>query len=289
MEVVLRSDDGVAVPAIEPGRNVRPRGGDVRAGDVVVPAGARLGVAQIGALAALGLSQVSCARRPRVAVVPTGSELRRAGAALGPGEIFESNGAMLAASLSSVGAHVDVRPVAGDDLDVHRRAIAEGLSYDVLITSGGVSVGPHDLVRRVEEELGVSEIFWGVAVKPGKPLSVGVRGSTLVCGLPGHPAPARGGARLFLQPAVLALPGASDPGPAWEAGVAGRPFQRNAHRDELVRSSRRLADDRVVLHPAPGQESHMIVRAAAADVVTLVPRGEGSLPEGSPVRYLSLG
>lgn len=260
----------------------------MRVGDVVVPVGARLGVAQIGALAALGLQGVSCTRRPRVAVVPTGSELRQAGAALGPGEIYESNGVMLAASLASVGAHVEVLPVAGDDAAAHRSAIADGLSYDVLVTSGGVSVGPHDLVRRIEEELGVSEVFWGVAVKPGKPLSFGTFGATLVFGLPGNPVSALVGSLLFVQPAVLALQGASDPGPAWEAGVAGRPLERNAYRDELVRSSRRLDDDRVVLEPVGGQESHMIVRAAAADAVALVPRGEGAVPEGSPVRYLSL-
>jgi molybdopterin molybdotransferase len=195
---------------------------------------------------------------------------------------------MLAASLSSVGARVEVLPVAGDDATAHRSAIAHGLSYDVLVTSGGVSVGPHDLVRRIEEELGVSEVFWGVAVKPGKPLSFGTYGATLVFGLPGNPVSALVGALLFVRPAVLALQGASDPGPAWEPGVAGRSLRREAKRDVLVRSSRRLSGDRVVLDPAGGQETHMIARTAAADAVALVPRGKGEVPEGSPVRYLSL-
>ena len=148
-------------------------------------------------------------------VLTTGTELRRPGESLRPGEIYESNSAMLAAALEPAGARVEVlRPVA-DDVDAHRHAIAEGLDADVLVTSGGVSVGPHDLVRSVERELGVEEVFWGVAMRPGKPLSFGLRGRTLVFGLPGNPVSSLVGAFLFVRPALLALQGASAPGPAW--------------------------------------------------------------------------
>ena len=155
IEVVREEGDALVVPgAVEPGANVRPRGGDIAQGAEVVPAGARLGAAQIGAIGAAGLREVTCARRPRVAIVTTGSELRPPGSQLGPGEIYESNGAMLAAQLEAAGAEVQTPAVAADDDDAHREAIESGLELDVLVTSGGVSVGPHDLVRRIEGELG---------------------------------------------------------------------------------------------------------------------------------------
>src|SRR5581483_10908156 len=129
-----------------------PVGGDVAAGGVVVERGIQLGAAQIGALAAAGVAELSCARRPRVAVLTTGTELREPGEPLEPGQIYESNGVMLAAQLASAGAEVARLAAVADDEDLHRGAIADGLEHDVLVTSGGVSVGPHDLVRRVEAE-----------------------------------------------------------------------------------------------------------------------------------------
>jgi molybdopterin molybdotransferase len=268
--------------------HVRPRGGDVRVGDVVVGAGARVGPAQVGALAASGVGQLRCARRPRVCILATGSELRAPGKALALGEIYESNRPMVAAMLSRFGAEVELLPVVPDDEDAHREALEGGLSADVLVSTGGVSMGPHDLVRRIEADLGVQERFWGVAVKPGKPLSFGTRGKTLVFGLPGNPVSSLVGSLVFVGPALLALQGASDVGPAYEQGYAGVPLRRNPHRDEFLRA-RRIATDRgVTLEPVSGQESHMIVRAASADALAHVPRGEGEIAEGGAVRYLLL-
>ena len=266
------------------GAHVRPRGGDLRRGDVVVEAGTILRPAELAALAAVGIAEVACARRPRAAVVTTGSELRRPGEALAPGQIFESNGVMLAAALASAGAVVEPQMSVADDEAEHRDALERGLDADVLVTSGGVSVGPHDLVRRIEQELGVEEVFWRVAVKPGKPISFGVRGSTLVFGLPGNPVSSLVGFELFVRPALLALQGARDPGPPFQPGVLGSSVRRNAERDEFLRA--RLRDG--VLEPLTGQESHMIARAAAADALVLAPRGDGELEAGSRVRYLLL-
>src|SRR5262249_35814960 len=156
----------VEVPAAAAGANVRPRGGDVAAGAVVVGAGVRLGPAQIGALAAGGIAEGACARRPRGAGLTTGTGLRKPGGGLGPGQVYEANGVMLAAQLTGVGGEVEQLGAVEDDEASHRAAIERGLGHDVLVTSGGVSVGPHDLVRRVEAELGVEEVFWRVAVKP---------------------------------------------------------------------------------------------------------------------------
>src|SRR5207237_3199861 len=141
------------------------------------------------------------------------------------------------------------------------------------VTSGGVSVGPHDLVRGIAAGLGVEEVLWGVAVKPGKPLYVGVREATIVFGLPGNPVSTLVGVELFVRPALRALQGLGDPGPPWRGGVLGTALRRNPARDELVRARSRLDGDRTILDPLAGQDSHMIARAAAADPLVLVPRG----------------
>ncbi len=277
----------ISAPA-EPNAHVRPRGGDVRAGGTVVESGEILRAAQIGALAAAGVAEVVCARRPRVAVLATGSELQSPGEELQPGQIYESNRTMIASVLTTAGADVVELPVVQDDEEAHERALEEGLTADVLVSSGGVSMGPHDLVRRVAARLGVEEVFWGVAVKPGKPLSFGVRGSTLVFGLPGNPVSTLVGSVLFVCPALLARQGASTTGPSFDLGRTVRALRRNEHRDEFVRARRTTDDDGVLLEPIVGQESHMIVRAATADALVHVPRGPGEIAEGERVRYLNL-
>ncbi len=290
-EYVVEHDNGVEIVApVAAGANVRPQGGDLRAGDEVVTAGTRLGPPQLGALAAAGVAEVACGSVPRAAVLATGTELRRPGEPLGPGEIYEANGLILESQLRSAGASVERLAAVADDEDAHRDALARGLEHDVLVTSGGVSVGPHDLVRATEAELGVDEVFWRVAVKPGKPVSFGVRGRTLVFGLPGNPVSSLVGFELFVRPAVLALQGHGRPLPRFEPGVLAAPLRRSPARDQLVRARRRTgAGAAVELEPLAGQESHMIARAAAADALLLVPRGEGELEAGSPVRYLRLG
>ncbi len=290
IEVVVRKDNSVEIPtAVGPGSHVRPRGGDVAAGDVVVPAGARLTPARIAAAAASGVSVLPCPRRPRVVVLATGSELVAPGVPLRPGQIYESNSLMLAGALAAAGAEVVPEPPAADDEAALRDALERGLAADVLVTSGGVSVGEHDLVREVERELGVEEVFWRVAIKPGKPVSFGVRGDTLVFGLPGNPVSALVGCELFVKPALRALQGLCDPEPRFEAGRLAVGLRRNGERDEFVRAVSRVDGDALVLEPVAGQESHMIVRSGAADALVHVPRGNGELAAGSTVRWLRLG
>ena len=289
LEYVVENDNGVEIPnVVVHGDNVRPRGGDVAAGDVVVPSGARLRAAQIGALAAAGLDHVVASRRPTISVLATGTELRRPGEPLEPGEVYEANGVLLATAFATAGAEVELLPAVADDEASHREALERGLAADVLVTSGGVSVGPHDLVRRILGELGVEEVFWGIAVKPGKPLAFGVRGSTIVFGLPGNPVSSLVGAEVFVRPALLALQGATVPGPVFFEGRLAASVRRNAHRDEFLRARSVVSETGVLLDPVTGQESHMIARAAAADALVLAPRGDGELAPGESVRYLLL-
>jgi molybdopterin molybdotransferase len=288
-EYVVDTDNSVGISErVSVGANVRPRGGDAAAGEVIVEARTRLRAGQLGALAAAGVAEVVCARRPRAAVLTTGSELRRPGEPLAPGEVYEANGLMLAAQLAAAGAEVERLDAVVDDEEAHRRAIEHGLGFDLLVTSGGVSVGPHDLVRRVEAELGVEEVFWRVSIKPGKPVSFGVRGETLVFGLPGTPVSSFVGCELFVRPAVLALQGAAEPGPAFLPGRLARAVRRDPARTELMRARIVPSDDAVLLEPITGQESHMIVRSAGADALVLVPTGDGELEAGASVRYIAL-
>jgi molybdopterin molybdotransferase len=196
---------------------------------------------------------------------------------------------MLAAALAAGGADIDTLPVVADDESAHRAALEHGLRADVLVTTGGVSVGPHDLVRAIERDLGVEEVFWRVAIKPGKPVSFGVRGRTLVFGLPGNPVSSLVGCELLVKPALRALEGERDPLPRLQTGTLGAPLRQNTARDEFVRARSQVDDGKVVLDPVSGQESHMIVRAAGADALVHVPRGDGELAAGAAVSWLRLG
>jgi molybdopterin molybdotransferase len=289
LEYVVDHDNNVEIrEAVAAGAHVRPRGGDLRAGEPVVVAGTRLGPAQVGAVAAAGIATVSCVRGPRAAVVTTGTELRRPGEPLEPGQIYEANTATLSAALRDAGADVVEISAVEDDAGAHRSALERALAADVVVTSGGVSVGPHDLVRSVARDLGVEEVFWRVAVKPGKPIVFGVRDHTLLFGLPGNPVSALVCFEVFVRPALRALQGERDPRPRYWAGELATAVRRNAERDEFVRARTRVDNGRLVLEPLLGQESHMIGRAAAADALVLAPRGEGRLEAGSRVRFLSL-
>jgi len=281
-------DGEVEVERVVKGDNVRDRGSDTVAGSLVVPPGTRIGPTQLAALAAAGVAAVSCARRPRVAILATGSELRPPGARLAPGQIYESNGLLAAAQAAAAGATAEVLDPVPDDEAVLRAALQQGLEADVLVTSGGVSVGPHDLVRALLTDLGVEEVFWGVAIRPGKPLFFGVCGDVLVFGLPGNPVSSLVGFELFVRPALGALQGLAEPRPRYLPGRLATAQRRSPARDDLVRARTRLEDGAVVLEPLSGQESHMIARAAAADALVLIPRGEGELAAGSPVDYLAI-
>jgi molybdopterin molybdotransferase len=286
--VVDHGNEVETAERVDPGADIRPRGGDIRAGQVVVPSGMRLGPAQLGALAAAGAADIPATRRPRAAVLSTGTELRTPGTELEPGQIYEANGVLLAAQLATAGADVErLEPVA-DDEAAHRAALQAGLEADVLVSSGGVSVGPHDLVRSVGGELGVEEVLWGVAVKPGKPLSFGVRGTSFVFGLPGNPVSSLVACAVFVVPAIEALQGLTEPGPRFEWGRLASQVRRDPHRDVFLRALAKSSRTGVSLAPVQGQESHMITRAAGANALALARRGEGTLPAGTAVEFLRL-
>ena len=289
IERVVVTGGEVEVPAQHPsGDNIRSLGGDVRAGATVLEQGARLTPARLGALAACGIVDVAVHRVPRVAIAVTGTELRPSGTPLERGQIYESNGIMLESLALATGALVDRLAVAEDTERAHRSVLETALTADIVLTSGGVSVGPHDLVRRVEAELGVKEVFWGVAMRPGKPIAFGIRGATLVFGLPGNPVSSLVGFLLFVRPALLAVQGDPDPAPPFLPGILSAPARQRPERDDFVRARLVRGADCIHVMPTDGQESHMIARTTAADAIVEIPRGEATLEPGTPVRYLVL-
>ena len=289
VERVEVAGNRVTIPEPVPTRdNIREPGGDVRIGSTLASPGDVLTPARIGALAACGIESVMAHRVPRVTIVVTGTELRPPGEPLARGQIYESNGLMLAAVLEDAGATVTRLAATEDTEDAHATSLEKALEADVVVTSGGVSVGPHDLVRRVQARLGVEEVFWGIAMRPGKPLAFGCRGRTLVFGLPGNPVSALVGALLFVRPALLALTGHPDPAPPFRPGVLAAPISRRPERDDFVRARVTWGDDGALVAPIVGQESHMIAHTTAATGLAWIPRGSGSLPAGSRVRFLPL-
>ena len=286
--VVARPDEIEISEATVQGDNIRRQGGDVHAGDQILGAGDLLTPARLAALAACGIESVMSRRRPSVAVVVTGTELRAPGEPLAPGQIYESNGIMLATALADVGARVERFGATEDSEEALALVLERALEADVVVTSGGVSVGPHDLVRRVEAQLGVEEVFWGVAIRPGKPLAFGVRGRTLVFGLPGNPVSALVGSLLFVRPALLALQGHPDPAPPFRPGTLAREIWPRPERDDFVRARVTWSDGGALLDPIVGQESHMIVHTTAADAIVHIPRGTEVLAAGARVGFLLL-
>jgi molybdopterin molybdotransferase len=290
LELVEERNEAIDVPEpVAQGANVRERAGDLSVGDIVLDPGARLGPAQVAALAAAGVSDLQCSKRPRVGILVTGSELRQPGEPLGAGEIYESNGILLATALQLAGAVPAQLGVVADDADEHERAMERALlGFDMLITSGGASVGPHDLVRATQAKLRVEELFWGVSVKPGKPVAFGVRRDHLVFNLPGNPVSVLVTFELFVRPAVNVLLGVPDPLPEYRRALLASAVKRNPNRDEYVRATRRREGDSVLVDPLPGRESHMIASAARADALVAVEAGDGELAAGEEIRYIAI-
>ncbi len=277
--------------AARPGEHIRGAGEDMRARTVVLSAGTPLGPVALGAAVAAGVGSVIATRRPRVSVVCTGDELRAPGEPLRPGEIHNSNAPMLTGLAQRAGAVTTPASRLPDDRQATEDGIGRALAEsDVVIISGGVSVGPHDHVKPALDALGVREVFWSVALQPGKPTWFGVppAGHPLVFGLPGNPVSAVVTFSLFVAPALAALQGAPNPEPPRPTAVLGVEVARNPRRDQMIRVRLTDEDDIVRAYPNGAQGSHILTSLLGADALALIPSGEGELPSGATVTLHAL-
>jgi molybdopterin molybdotransferase len=277
--------------AVDTGDHIRGAGEDIRAHSVVLSAGTPLGPVALGAAAAAGVGSVIAARQPRVSVLCTGDELRAPGEPLGPGEIHNSNAPMLTGLARRAGAVVAPAGRLPDDLDATTQGIGAALAEsDVVIISGGVSVGPHDHVKPALDALGVQEVFWSVALQPGKPTWFGVPAQRhpLVFGLPGNPVSAVVTFSLFVAPALAALQGAASPAPPRATAVLGIEVARNPRRDQMIRVRLEDDGDGVRAYPNRAQGSHILTSLLGADALALIPAGEGTVATGTAVALHAL-
>lgn len=269
------------------GANIRGPGEDVRAGQTVLHRGTRLGAAEVGVAAGAGRATLRCTRVPSVAIVVTGDELRAPGAILGPGQIHESNGLTLAALAGATGAVVQRTDPVPDRADTTHEALRAALEHaDVVLASGGVSVGPHDHVKGALGTLGVRECFWRVALRPGKPTWFGTSedegGARLVFGLPGNPVSAMVTFLLFARPALLALQGA-DPTARRVPATLTEPIAALPDRAQAVRVRLEETAAGRTATPTGPQGSHQLRSMVGAQGLAIVPAGEEESPAGASV------
>jgi len=269
--------------AVAVGADVRRAGEDVAAGATVLSSGTTLGPAQLGMLASLQRSHVSCARQPRVSVLVTGDELLAAGEQPRPGAIGDSNSHSLAALARCAGAQLAHRLHVGDDAASTRTAIAQAASdADALIICGGVSVGEHDHVRPSLAALGARQEFWGLALRPGHPTWFGTLHDTPVFGLPGNPVSAMVTFVLFAAPALRAMQGAPVAG-ARPTAVLDGGYQKPAGRAHALRCRLSAREDGWHASVTSAQGSHVLSSMLAADALAIVPSDVTRLQPGARV------
>jgi len=289
--IVIQEDtdrDGDAVVIRESsavGKHVRRRAEVLAEGAPLMAPGARIEAGEIGVLASQGYAFLPVARRPRVAILSTGDELRELGEAPRPGSLVDSNAHALAAAVRDAGGLPELLPLGADDADTLTACVRDAARRsDVLLSTGGVSVGEYDLVHDAFRAAGVEEVFWKIRVKPGKPVRFGVRDDTLVLGLPGNPVSALVTFELFVRPALRAMQG--DPRPFRPSGAfrLASPLRSPRGRDELARA-RLDADGRA--HPHRTQGSADLTSLVGLDVLLHLPEG-ASFEAGDEVRGLDM-
>jgi molybdopterin molybdotransferase len=288
------TDGGLAAVRIDkvprPGQHIRTAGDDVRAGELVLPTGTVLGAAQVGLAAAVGRARLLVRPRPRVVVVSTGDELVEPGQPLRPGQLYDSNSVALTAACTEAGAQAYRVGIIGDDgrrlLDTLEDQLVRA---DLLLTSGGVSVGAYDVVKEVLLRLGTVG-FHQVAMQPGKPQAFGVIGPdrTPVFGLPGNPVSALVSFEIFVRPALRRMLGVSQVVRPVVHALATEPLRSPLGKRSFLRVRLEVRDGAYVVTPVSGAGSHLIAGLARANALAVVPEEVEEVAAGTPVQVMLL-
>ncbi|MGH3088751.1 MAG: molybdopterin molybdotransferase MoeA [Rubrobacteraceae bacterium] len=279
-------DIGKEIPE---GNNIRRSGEDVREGDVILRAGTEIGPYEVALAASQGYGDLPAHRRPTVVVLSTGTELVEPGEReLSPGEIFDSNSYAMVAQCHDAGAQARRLYAASDDADVLRGAVEEALeTADVVVTSGGVSVGEKDLVKSTLLDLGVDQVFWGVKFKPGKPLFFGAREDARFFGLPGNPVSAMVTFELFVRPALMKMMGRADKRRPKVEVRFDEDISNRFGRMHAVRVSLEKTDGGLLARSVGAQGSGLITSLTKADAIAMI-GPESEVKAGEPVEAIVL-
>lgn len=268
---------------VDPAENVSFAGEDVRKGELVLKEGSFVRPAEVGMLAALGKENVMVRRKPTVGIISTGDELIESGGTLEEGQIYDSNSLALSSQVAKCGGTPRRLGIVRDKKEQLISKLQEGLSFDILLLSGGVSVGVYDLVKEVAEEAGVKILFWKVAVKPGKPTFFGTRDRTLIFGLPGYPVSSMLNFENLVKPAIYAMLDRKERRIQVEANlessVSSKGGRRNFVRVKLVRER---GEYRAI--PAPSQKSGVLKSMVWADGFIIVPEETDEIKKGEKVQ-----
>ena len=271
------------------GRYVRKAGLDFETGDVLLTAGTVLSARDIGLAAAMNHPWLQVRRRPRVALLATGDEISLPGEALGPTSIVSSNTFALEGLIRAAGGEPVTLGIAPDD-KAAISAMAEGArGADMLVTTGGASVGEHDLVKDALADIGLELDFWQIAMRPGKPLMFGRLGDVPMLGFPGNPVSSTVCGVLFLKPALAKMLGTDETEPVFETATLGVDLGENDRREDYLRATLTRDGDTLVAAPFPKQDSSMFSRLAAADCLIVRPPHAPAAKAGDPVAFVRLG
>jgi molybdopterin molybdotransferase len=290
-DTVIEGTDITITEAAIPGRHIRPAGVDFRTGDVLLAGGSRLTDRDLSLAAAMNYPDLAVRRRPKVAILATGDELVMPGSAPGPGQIVYSNGYALRALARDEGADVIDLGIAADTVEATTQGIrrARDSGADILVTTGGASVGDHDLVKRSLETEGVAIAFWRIAMRPGKPMMHGRLGAMRVIGLPGNPVSSYVCGFLFLVPLIRQLSGRSVVRHLRETALLGRDVTANDQREDYLRARLEVRGDRALIAtPVGHQDSSLLGNLAAARALVIRPPFAPAAAAGSACDILRL-
>ena len=271
---------------VDPGDNLGLAGEDLRKGETAVERGALIGPAEIGMLAAAGLARVPATRRPRLAVIATGDEIVEPGQPKRRGQIRNSNGPALTAMAAAAGAEASYLGIARDKSASLGARLARAKGADILVLSGGVSVGDYDLVKAGLEEAGVRPVFWRVRIKPGKPVFFGVRGRQLVFGLPGNPTSSMVTFHLFVRPALDRLLGRAATGPVSAKAYLDAAIALKPGRTQFLRGLLTGRGPALMVVPYEDQRSGVLRSMVRGRVLIVVPADVARIEAGGEVEIL---